>query len=114
MNAIRTRNRDFEAIAWGALFIWWGITELVQALPEGIGLVGIGLILICLNIARWLNGITISAFSSTIGVLALVWGGMELAGALLSLPFEMPVFAILLITLGAILLGREIPRPREE
>ncbi len=114
MNAVRTRNHDFEAIAWAALFIWWGITELVQALPEGTGLVGIGLILIVLNIARWLNGMTISAFSSTIGVLALVWGGMELAGALLSLPFEMPVFAILLITLGAILLGREILRPREE
>ncbi len=114
MNATQTRNRDFETIAWGALFIWWGVTELVQVLPEGTGLIGIGLILIGLNVARWMNGITISAFSSTIGVLALVWGGLELAGALLPWPFEIPVFAILLITLGVILLGREFLRPRAQ
>ncbi len=113
MNAVQTRNRDFEAMAWGALFIWWGITAVVPGLPKGTGLVGIGLILIGLNIARWLNGISISVFSATLGVLALVWGGLELAGALLSLPFELPVFAILLITLGVILLGREILRPGE-
>ncbi len=112
MNAVQTRNRDFEAMAWGALFIWWGVTVLVKFLPNGSGLVGIGLILIGLNIARWLSGIPVSAFSSTLGVLALVWGGLELAGALLALPFELPVLAILLMTLGVILLGREILRPK--
>jgi len=29
----------------GALIIWWGITELVNFLPDGTGAIGIGLIL---------------------------------------------------------------------
>jgi len=112
MNATQTQNRNFEAIAWGALLIWWGITELVKGLPVGIGAIGIGLILLGLNAARSLNGIPASGFSTTLGVLALVWGGLELAGAILRLPFELPVFAILLITLGVLLLGREIFRSK--
>jgi hypothetical protein len=97
-------NRNFEAIAWGALFVWWGITELVPSLPDGTGALGIGLILIGVNVARWFSGIAISGFSTTVGILALVWGGLELFGALLGLPFEIPIFAILLIVLGGIIL----------
>jgi hypothetical protein len=104
MNDTQILNRNFEAIAWGALLIWWGITELIPSLPDGSGAIGIGLILIGVNIARSLNGVPISRFSITLGILALVWGGLEMAGALLSLPFELPVFAILLIVLGAIIL----------
>lgn len=113
MTATRAQNRDFEVIAWGAVFIWWGITELVRILPDGTGAIGIGLILIGLNAARLLNGIPVSAFSTTIGALMLVWGGLDLAGAVLPLPFELPVFAILLITLGVLLVAREIVRPRD-
>ena len=105
MNNTHILNRNFEAIAWGALLIWWGITELVPSMPDGSGPIGIGLILIGVNIARSLNGVPISRFSITLGILALVWGGLEMAGALLSLPFELPVFAILLIVLGALILA---------
>jgi hypothetical protein len=108
MNNTQTLNRNFEAIAWGALFIWWGITELVPSLPDGIGAIGIGLILIGVNAARSLSGIPISRFSMTLGILALVWGGLELAGVLLSLPFDLPIFAMLLIVLGAIILAPEL------
>lgn len=104
MNNTQTMNRNYEAIAWGALFIWWGITELVTSLPDGTGAIGIGLILIGVNIARSLNGLPTSRFSTTLGILALVWGGLELAGILLGLPFEIPIFAILLIVLGVIIL----------
>lgn len=112
MNSTNTLNRNLEAIAWGTLFIWWGITELVSVLPDGTGAIGVGLILLGLNAVRSLNGIPTSGFSTTLGILALVWGGLELAGSVLSLPFELPVFAILLITLGLLLLGREILRSR--
>jgi hypothetical protein len=105
MNTIHTLNRNFEAIAWGALFIWWGITALVPSLPDGTGTIGFGLILIGVNIARLLNGIPVSRFSMTLGILAIVWGGLELAGVFLSLPFELPIFAILLIVLGVIVLA---------
>ena len=108
MNTKVNVNRNFEAIAWGALFIWWGITALVPSLPTGTTAIGIGLILIVVNIARRLSGVPISSFSTTIGILALIWGGLELAGVLLNLPFELPVFAILLIVLGAIVLWPEL------
>lgn len=108
MNNTQTLNRNYEVIGWGAIFIWWGITELFQFLPNGSGAIGIGLILLGVNVARSRNGIPTSGFTTTIGILALLWGGLELAGAVLSLPFELPVFAILLITLGLLLLGREI------
>lgn len=108
MNTTQTLNRNFEAIAWGALLIWWGITELFTSLPDGTGAIGIGLILIGVNVARSLNGLPVSRFSMTLGILALIWGGLELAGVLLSLPFEIPVFAILLIVLGVIVLAPEL------
>ena len=91
MNTTLKVSRNFEAIAWGALFIWWGITVLVPSLPKGAGVIGIGLILVGANIARQLSGVPINRFSMTIGILAVVWGALELVGALLSLPFELPV-----------------------
>ena len=110
MDTIQTSNNRYEMAAWGALFIWWGITTLFTGLPHGTGAIGIGLILLGLNAARWLNGIPASGFTTTLGILALVLGGLELANLILSLPFELPVFAILLITLGVIFLVREILR----
>lgn len=107
MNTVQSLKRDFDTIAWGLFFVWWGITELVE-FPEGTGAVGIGLILLGLNVARWLNGLPTNGFTMTLGILALVWGGLELAGSVLLLPFELPVFAIVLIVLGVILLAREL------
>jgi hypothetical protein len=108
MNTTQKLNRNFEAIGWGALFIWWGISVLVKSLPNGTVAIGTGLILIGVNVARWISRIPISRFSTTIGILALIWGALELVGVLLSLPFELPVFAILLIVLGVIVLVPEL------
>ena len=114
MENTRTLNRNLETMAWGALFIWWGITELFQFLPHGMGAIGIGLIFLGLNLARSLNGIPTSGFSTTLGILALVLGGLELAGAVLHLPFKLPVFATLLIVLGVIMLVRELAAARQQ
>jgi len=110
MENVRTLNQKLETVAWAAFFIWWGITELFRSLPPGIGAIGIGVILLSLNAARRQNGLVTSGFTITLGILALVLGGLELASALLHLPFELPVFAILLIVLGVIMLVRELPR----
>jgi hypothetical protein len=104
MNTTRSENSNFDAIGWGALFIWWGISVMVPSLPNGSVAIGTGIILLGVNIARKLNAMPVSSFSTTIGVLALVWGALELVGMLVSLPFELPIFAILLIVLGVIIL----------
>lgn len=101
-------NSNIETLAWGALFVWWGITLLVK-LPAGAGLIGVGLILLGANAARYLRGIRINGFSTCIGILALIWGGLELAGTVLA--FDVPVFAILLIALGAMIVGLEFVHP---
>jgi hypothetical protein len=114
MENVRTVNRNFETVAWGLFFVWWGITELFPFLPHGLGAIGIGLILLGLNAARSRNGIPASGFTTTLGILALVLGGLELASSVLSLPFEIPVFAILLIVLGVIVLWRGLLQNRSE
>jgi len=107
-------NETLEAVAWGALLVWWGVTELFSSLPNGTGAIGVGLILLGLNVTRSLNGVPVRVGSTMLGILALVWGGVDLAGSLLRPSFEMPTFAILLIALGAMLIGRELIRNRTE
>ena len=108
MDNMQTSSRSIDTIAWGAFFIWWGVTELAGSLPEGVGLIGIGLILLGLNLVRSMKGILTSGFTTVLGILALVWGGLELAGVVLGLPFELPVFAILLIVLGVSLIAGQM------
>lgn len=114
MENSKTLNRSFEAITWGAIFIWWGITELVVGLPHGVGAIGIGLILLGLNLARSLNGIPTSGFSTTVGILALVLGVLELVSSIMRLPFELPIFSILLIVLGVVALIRGLTVSRNQ
>jgi hypothetical protein len=101
MNDNMRKNRSIDALAWGALLIWWGLTLLIQ-FPAGVGLIGVALILLAASAARALQGMPVSGFTTAIGVLALVWGGLELAGTVL--PFELPVFPVLLIVLGLMVL----------
>ena len=104
MENTRKSNLDLGTIAWGALFILWGLTEMFKFLPKGTGAVGIGIILIGLNLARYWTGRPTSGFTTTIGILALLLGGLELASPFLHLSFELPVFSILLLALGVIVL----------
>lgn len=108
MENTRKLTTDFGTIAWGAFFILWGITEMFKTLPDGIGAIGIGIILVSLNLARRLKRETVNGFTTTFGILALLMGGLQLARPLFNLSFELPVFAILLLVLGLILLAREL------
>ena len=107
-------NETLEAVAWGTLLVWWGVTELFNFLPNGTGAMGIGLILLGVNAARLLNGLPIRVWSTMLGILALVWGIVDLVASLLHPPFDMPTFAILLIALGVMLVGRELLRDKKE
>ena len=103
---------DFGTIAWGAIFILLGFTAMFESLPEGTGAVGIGIILIGLNLARKAKGLAMSTFTTTVGILAVLLGGLEMAQPYLQLPFELPIFPILLVALGLIILVRQLMRNR--
>jgi hypothetical protein len=104
MELIRKINFDLDAIGWGAFLILWGMTQLLPSLPEGIGAFGTGVILIGINLARFWKGNPTSGFTATLGILALLLGALQLARPILHLTFELPIFAILLLTLGLITL----------
>ena len=110
MDGNDTENR-FETLAWGLLFIWlgawWGFLE-GKVLPGGTGVLGVGLILVGLNLARWLKGIEINILTSAFGALFLILGGLKVAKVGLNCPcLQMPVYALFLIILGGIVLARE-------
>jgi hypothetical protein len=110
----QTINRYFETIAWGALLVWWGVQELVKGLPNGLGAVGIGLILLGLNVARMLNHIPTSGFTTFLGLLALIWGGLELTRVTFGLTFDISVFPVLLIVFGIHTLMRELTGNKDQ
>ena len=100
MSNTQTLNRRYDAIGWGALFIWWGITELFQFLPDGSGAIGIGLILLGVNAARYAQRHRNQQFFHYARHPGARVGRVGIGRIGLSLPFEIPVFAILLIVSG--------------
>jgi hypothetical protein len=113
MENTRKLNPDLGAIAWGAFFVLWGITEMVPSLPEGAGAIGIGAILVGLNLARSWKGEPTSSFTTTFGILALLLGALQMARPYLHLSFDLPIFAILLLALGLIVLGGALKGSKE-
>jgi len=93
-------NKRFESVAWGLLLIMLGGFALVpdNTIPKGVWSIGIGVIMLGLNIARYLYKIKMSGFTTILGILSLIGGIAELVG-LTSLDG-----ALLLIILGAYLI----------
>lgn len=95
-------NRRLEAIGWGLFLITIGILWLAPqgVVPEGTWLIAAGAILLGVNLARYLNAITLSGTSLLLGLLAIVFGIGEFFG------LQLPFVAILLIIFGAGMLLR--------
>jgi hypothetical protein len=103
MEDAKRMNGILEASAWGLLSVWWGLSLLPHLLPNGLDAADTGLILIGLNVVRSVKKIPISGFSTTCGILCLIWGGLDLSRSVFHLPHRLPVLAILMIALGLIL-----------
>jgi hypothetical protein len=89
-------NKRLEQIGWGLFLIMFGGFALVpeEVIPRGAWSIGLGLIFLGLNYARYLNKIKMSGFTTFLGVVSLVSGVLELIGL-----YEAEG-AILLILLG--------------
>jgi len=83
-------DKQLETIGWGLFLIMIGGIGLV---PQGVWLIGVGLIMLGLNAARYVHGIKTSNLTIVLGILALLSGLGDLLGV------ELPVFAIVLILL---------------
>ncbi len=93
-------NKRLEAIGWGLFLIMLGGFALVpdESIPKGLWSIGVGVIMLGLNAARYFNGIRMSGFTTVLGILALAGGIAELLG------FTSLEGGLLLIVLGAYLL----------
>lgn len=113
MEKVKLLDRKLETSVWGLLLIWWGLRWWPLAfLPNGTGLVGTALILLGLNMIRSLNNMPVRSSTNTIGVLALVLGGLLITSDILGLSIRLPVFEIMLIGGGVFILARELLRIR--
>jgi hypothetical protein len=110
MDDQKTVNGTLEAIAWGALLVWWGLSFIQHFLPNGMDAAGTGVILLAVNAVRRLKGIPVNGFSITLGILTLVWGGLDMSRSVFHLPYKPPIFAILLIVLGVVLFAASLRR----
>ena len=89
-------NKRMETVAWGLFIIMLGGFSSIpkEMVPKGTWSVGIGLIMLGLNLARYLNKIKMSGFTTVLGIIAVVGGIVQLLG------FHQLEDAILLIILG--------------
>jgi len=95
-------NKRLEAVAWGLFFIMLGCHLLVPEtfLPKGVWSIGVGLILIGLNVARYFTQIKMSGFTVFLGVVAIIGGILDLVG------MKQVEGPILLVVVGTALLLR--------
>jgi len=89
-------NNRLEAIGWGLFLIMIGGLWLVPdaMVPAGSWLIGVGLIMLGLNVARYFFGIKLSWFTIILGFLALASGLGDFLG------FDLPLVPIVLILIG--------------
>ena len=85
-----------DSVGWALFLIMVGCLWLVPKtkVPEGTWLIGTGIIMIGVNLAKYLNSIKMNGFTLAVGVIAI---GLGLAGVF---GIELPFFAILVIIIG--------------
>ncbi len=93
-------NKRLESMAWGAFLVMLGGFMFIPdtAISKGFWSIGIGLIFLGLNAARYFKGIRMSGFTTFLGILSVLGGIIQLLG------WKSMDFAFILIILGAYLI----------
>ncbi len=91
-------NKKLEEVSWGLFFIGLGAILAIKSIYgidiKGGGFILMGVLLIVLNVTRRSKRISISKFTSFIGMILLLLGISDLIG------FKLPVFETVLILIG--------------
>jgi hypothetical protein len=93
----RAIARKLEALGWGLFFIWIGIALLVN-LGWGVGILGVGILTLGVQIARKYLALQFDTFWIVVGTLFVLAGIWELLSLRISL------IPIICIVAGAVLL----------
>lgn len=75
------KNKNLESMAWGLFLVMIGGMMLVpeEVIPKGLWSIGVGVIFLWLNYARYRNKIRMSGFTTLLGIIAVVGGVVEMA-----------------------------------
>ncbi len=103
----RDLDGQIDAIGWGLFFLMSGVVLLVPGLPDGSWLTGLGALFLGLSVVRRWIGLPVSGFGVVVGIVAIAAGASTIAGV------SLPLFALLLVGCGLVLVIRELtPRLR--
>ena len=93
-------NKRLETMGWGCFLVLLGGFMFVpeEIVKGGWWSVGVGLIMLGLNAARYFNGLRMSGFTTFLGIISVIGGVLDLVG------MEGIDGAILLIVLGGYLI----------
>lgn len=93
-------NKRLETLGWGFFLIMLGGFAFVpyEMINKGIWSIGVGVIMLGLNAARYVNDIRMSGFTTALGIISLVSGTLQVLG------WNMYEGGLLLIILGAYVL----------
>jgi hypothetical protein len=87
-------NKRLETVFWGLFLIMLGGWAFIpdETVPKGLWSIGVGLLFLGLNAARYFNGLRMSGFTTFLGILSVLGGigemmGLDLDGALLLIVF---------------------------
>jgi len=100
----RGMARKLDAVGWGLFLIWIGIVLLLNA-SSSVALLGIGVIILGVQVARVFLKLNLEGFWFVVGLLFLMGGIWQMVGA------RFPLVPILLIVAGvALIVTRFMPK----
>lgn len=103
-------DNRLQTVAWGIIILLFGGLSLVPGNQARFFVLGMGIILLGLNFLRHINHIPINGFSTIVGAVSLLLGGIASIRPILGWKshLELPFFSILLVIFGLYLL---LPSP---
>ena len=108
----RAAIKKLDAVGWGIFFIWIGIAFLADV-GLGVGLLGLGIIIVGVQMGRMYLNLPIEGFGLVMGVLFIVAGVWNLLRIHLGQePIPYGLMPILSIAVGVVLVVSAVYRKR--
>lgn len=103
-------NKVLDGLAWGLFFILLGLVWIISAshsIDAGTYVaVGVGIILIAINLVRMGVGIKVSKFSLFIGLIAFALGGAGIIG------YSLDLVPMIIILIGLFIIAEGLQKVR--
>jgi hypothetical protein len=100
------RNKIFDTVAWGAFIVLLGVgwmSSIAYQVSTTVYIaLGVGMILIALNLARYFTETKISKFSLFVGLIALALSSSGIVG------YELPFIPTLVILIGLFVVAEAV------